>query len=158
VGHLGLKVAQALYQVHALLNWRRPPAFLVIHAWGNYIGNMRCGLLRYNIELIVKQLMQLLPNTTIAWSSILPRLRYRYSKNTKAMEYCWTRINRSLIDHVIKYKDKAIKYPEFNDRYPGLFFDDVHLSFIGNDLILNTIQGTFAPFLHTFHLSVYPLE
>jgi len=158
VGHPGLKVAQVLNLVHALLNWRRPPAFLVIYAGGNDIGNMRCGLLRYNIKLIVKQLMQLLPNTTIVWSSILPRLRYRSSKNTKAMENCRTRINRSLIDYVIKYGGKAIKYPEFNDRYPGLFFDDVHLSFIGNDLFLNTIQGAFDTFLHNFYLSVYPLE
>jgi hypothetical protein len=157
VGHPGLKVVQVINLVHALLNWRRPPALLVIHAGGNYIGNMRCGLLRYNIKLIVKQLMQLLPNTTIVWSSILPRLRYRSSKNTKAMENCRTRINRSLVDYVIKYKGKAIKYPEFNDRYPGLFFY-VHLSFIGNDLILNTIQGAFDTFLHNFHLSVYPLE
>jgi hypothetical protein len=69
------------------------------------------------VAYYVTTLMQLLPNTTIVWSSILPRLRYRSSKNTKIMENCRTKINRSLIDYVIKYGGKAIKYPEFNDRY-----------------------------------------
>ena len=43
----------------------------------------------------------------------------------------------------IKYGGSTIKYPDFKDKYPELFQEEVHLSFIGNDLFINTIQGAF---------------
>ena len=43
----------------------------------------------------------------------------------------------------IKYGDSTIKYPDFKDKYPELFQEEVHLSFIGSGLSFNTIQGSF---------------
>lgn len=43
----------------------------------------------------------------------------------------------------IKYGGSTIKYPDFKDKYPELFQEEVHLSFIGSGLSFNTIQGSF---------------
>ena len=103
--------------------------------------------------------MQLLPNTRVVWSCILPRRGYRYSL-LKISEKCRNRINRFMIEFATQHGGKAIKYPDFQDRYPGLFRkDEVHLSNIGNDLFLNALQGAFDTFLSSncFAL-VYPVD
>ena len=41
---------------------------------------------------------------------------------------------------------RAIKHSDFQDKHPALFSDSTHLSFIGNDILLNSSQGVFETF------------
>jgi hypothetical protein len=49
----------------------------------------------------------------------------------------------------------VIEYPGFDDKLPALFDPDgTHLSFIGNDIFINAIQGALEtffkyPYIHT---------
>ena len=53
---------------------------------------------------------------------------------------------------------RAIKHPDFQDKNPPLFSDNTHLSFIGNDIFLNSFQGAFETFLNYPNVKVYPVE
>lgn len=136
----------------------RPPSYLIIHAGGNDIGSITARDLRNLIKQTMSNLKALFAYSCIVWSNILPRLRWRYSANTQAMENTRTRTNRAVIRHMGQIGCKAIKHPDFNDKYPGLFADSCHLSFIGNDIFLNTFQGALSTFINYPDVKVYPLD
>ena len=74
------------------------------------------------------------------WSSILLRRSWRYSNDDRAMEITQKCINRGIRSYILKYGGYVVKYPDFDDRHPGLFLDDgVHLSFIGNDIFFQPV-------------------
>jgi hypothetical protein len=53
----------------------------------------------------------------------------------------------------------AIAHPDFDDSYSALYDDDgVHLSFIGKDIFINTIQEALFQFLRYPNCNVYPME
>lgn len=158
VGHGGLVSAQVLGVTQALLNWQGPPNFLMLHVGGNDIGCIKSLHLRHQLKYIVQCLRTLMPNTTIIWSSILPRLGWRYSNDTDAMERVRVRVNRALINYMRLTGGKAIRYPDFQDRASGLYSDNCHLSFIGNDIFLNSIQGALETFIHNPNIHIYPTE
>ena len=134
------------------------PLYLVIHAGGNDIGRTPTGSLRKYICAVLTYLKVLLPGTVIVWSCILPRLKWRHSDNTVAMEDARARINRGVIRSVVSEGGRAIKHPDFQDKHPALFSDNTHLSFIGNDIFLNSFQGAFETFLNYPNVKVYPVE
>ena len=80
--------------------------------------------------------------------------------NTVAMEDARARINRGVIRSVVSEGGggRAIKHPDFQDNHPALFSDNTHLSFIGNDIFLNSFQGAFETFLNYPNVKVYPVE
>lgn len=160
VGHSGLQFYQVYGICQALGNSSTNihPAYLIIHAGGNDIGRIRGGLLRYNIKQTIRYLQSLFPSTCIIWSCILPRLQWRHSHNTKAMENIRTRINREIIKFTVENGGRAIKHPDFNDKAPGLFADACHLSFIGNDIFINTLQCALYTFINSLEVKVYPVD
>ena len=160
VGHPGLSFTQVYGICQALKNssMNRFPAYIIVHAGGNDIGSIRARDLRNFIKQTITNLIALFPNSCIVWSSILPRLRWRYSENTEAMENIRTRTNRAIIKHMGQNDGKAIKHPDFNDKHPGLYEDSCHLSFIGNDIFVNTFQGALFTFISYPEVMVYPLD
>jgi hypothetical protein len=52
----------------------------------------KVGFFRNNIKNIIRWILIELPNTTVIWSQILPRLKWRYSTNQTAMHECRYRI------------------------------------------------------------------
>ena len=94
----------------------------------------------------------------MVWSCILPRLKWRYSDNAVAMEDARARINRGVIGSVVSEGGRAIKHPDFQHEHPALFSDNTHLSFIGNDIFLNSFQGALETFLNYPNVKVYPVE
>jgi hypothetical protein len=63
------------------------------------------------------------------------------------MEKTLKRVNRGARSCLLKPLGYVIKQPDFEDKYNGLFAkDDVHLSFIGYDIFINTLQGAFESF------------
>ena len=53
---------------------------------------------------------------------------------------------------------KAIRYSDFHDKSPSLFHDDTHLSIIGNDIFVNTIQSAFDMFICNPNIQVFPFD
>jgi hypothetical protein len=64
------------------------------------------------------------------------------------MERTRKRLNRGLRTYVLQNNSYAIAHPDFDDSYSALCDDDgVHLSFIGQDIFINTIQEALFQFL-----------
>ena len=139
-----------LHQVLAKIlafNWFWAPKFVIIYAGRNDIGLVSCIFLRESIEVTLLYMHILTPNTII-WSCILPRLKWRHSDNTTAIEWVQMWINRKFISSYSKSYCMAILHPDFQDKTPSLFKDDCHLSFIGNDIFLNTLQCALETFIN----------
>ena len=144
--------------IQGLLNLYGFPSALLIHCGGNDIGHTEtpCGLLTNQMKVtLVSMFIEILPGCPIIWSSILPRIKWRLSekhnKNGKNKE----------ANHVISYflntNCYVIKYPDFDDKLPALFDPDgTHLSYIGNDIFINAIQGTLETFFKYPYIHVYP--
>ena len=81
----------------------------------------------------------MLPGCSVIWSSILPRRSWRYSNNDHAKEI--TRIR----SYILKYGGYVVKYPDFDDRHPGLFLD------VG--YICHSLETTFFSTSCNLHLS-----
>lgn len=155
-GVSGLRYSQVLNIANSLSQCLPTPNYLIVHFGGNDLGSENCGLLRKNLKQVLLGLMMLFPNTNIIYSCILPRLNWRYSYNDKTMEKSRVRVNRALIHYAVQHGHKAIKHPDFNDKTNGLFSSDgVHLSPVGNDILLLTLQSALEAF-HTSQISVYP--
>ena len=56
------------------------PQFIILHVAGNDLGCKKVVFLRNEIKNIIRWILIELPNTTIIWSQILPRLKWRYSQ------------------------------------------------------------------------------
>ena len=149
-----LNTIQGMIPVHGY------PSAIIIHCGGNDIGDVPLGLLLYNIkQTFLSLIVEILPGIPIIWSSILPRITWRYSNNSKKMERTRKRVNRLVRSFLLKRNCYVIKYPDFDDKLQSLFANDgVHLSFIGLDMFINTIQGALETFIanpwyHTFPLA-----
>jgi hypothetical protein len=104
-------------------------------------------------------LAKMLPGSMIVYSNILPRRTWRYSNNTDAMERTRKRLNRGLRTYLLQNNSYAIAHYDFDDSYSALYDDDgVHLSFIGKDIFINTIQEALFQFLRYPNCNVYPME
>ena len=160
-GYGSLILDEVIGVTKTLLQIEYAPNYFVLHAAGNDVGRISCLDLCNKLigpEGIIDQLRILMPYTTIVWSCILPRLQWRYSRNTKAMENVRIRVNRELIRFMKITGGKAIRYPDFHDKSPSLFSDGTHLSFIGNDIFVNTIQSAFEMFIRNPTIRVFPFD
>lgn len=152
-----MKWKQVCPQVRTLLKIEEPPSYLLIHCGGNDIGQGDTGVvLRKRIKKDLIYLHNLLPNTTIVWSQILPRLQWRGEVDHLAVERARVRLNSSIATFVLNLEGKYIRYPELKTSYPLLFKDQVHLNVLGNSLFLHRIQQAFQVFLTEPQISVTP--
>ena len=160
IGMSGMKWEDLQSNIRGLLRFYGIPAAILIHCGGNDIGNHNtpCGYLLYQMKVTFASIMiELLPGCPIIWSSILPRLSWRYSNNTSRMERTRKRINRHVRSFLLKRNCYIIKHTDFDDKLPALFADDgVHLSFIGYDIFINTLQGALETFFSYPDVHIYP--
>ena len=92
-GEGGMRWADLMPKIKWLLKNNSPPQFLVIHCSGNDLGFKNLNILRYRIKLSILAIHKMMPSTTIVWSQVLPRLKWRRSVNSKAMNLAAVRIN-----------------------------------------------------------------
>jgi hypothetical protein len=146
--------------IQGLLNLYGFPSAVLVHCGGNDIGHTEppCDLLTYQIKVtFVSLFIEILPDCPIIWSSILPRIKWRLSKNTAKMEKTRKRINRHFRSYFLNKNCYVLKYPDFDDKLPALFDPDgTYLSFIGNDMFINAIQGALETFFKYPYIHVYP--
>ena len=131
---------------------------LVLHCGGNDVGQYSVADLRHYIKSQICYLKKKLPNTKIVWSQILPRGNWRYSDNAKAMNRVRIRLNSAVATEAIRLNGGYIKYPDLVLSSTALWsVDGVHLSDLGNDLFLNTLQSALESMLFT-DSCIYPIS
>ncbi|CAC5421755.1 unnamed protein product [Mytilus coruscus] len=154
LGKSGMRLNDLLNRIKLMLRYEEPPTYLVLHIGGNDLGEIKTGVLRNRLKNYLKNVSELLLNTTLVWSQILPRLTWRYSADTEAMDRSRQRINSSLASYIIRQGGHYIRYPDISPNSTFICQDGVHLTDIGNYIFLNTIQGALEAFLvyssHTF--------
>ena len=72
--------------LHSMVNCFGLPYAVLIHCGGNDIGIEPCGKLLFDMKFMFFVISQMLPGSKIMFSSILPRLSWRYSEDLKAMD------------------------------------------------------------------------
>ncbi|KAK3105093.1 hypothetical protein FSP39_017153 [Pinctada imbricata] len=102
-GKGGMKWDEVLPKVRTLLRIEDPPAYLMIHCCGNDIaGKINSITLRHEIEAGLITLSRMLPNTTLVWSQILPRLKWRDEDDHRAVNKIRRRINSKIATFVMR--------------------------------------------------------
>ena len=117
------------------------PNAILIHCWGNDLGHISIRKLRLVTNKLFKFLRTSFPHSKIIWSCILPRMKWRYSDNSRAMETQRKRLNSCASNLALRYGGAVIRHPDI--KLDPIFFcdDGVHLSKFANSIFLNTIQG-----------------
>lgn len=143
-GYSGLKLLDLVPKLKYLkgLKLQSPPHIIVVHCGANNVGKTRLDRLLTMVHDILFQCKTLFPKTKFVWSSTLPRITWRYSTNTKAMNQTRTRVDRQAIKTMVSLGGAYIKHPQIKISHTQLFHSDgTHLSKLGNDLFLNNLQG-----------------
>ena len=159
VGMSGMHWNSLVPLVHGMVNCFGIPKMMLIHCGGNDIGSVPNGQLLFHLKFAVYIISKMLPGCMIVYSNILPRRKWRHSKNNLKMDHTRKRINRGMRSYLLKNDAYAISYPDFDDCHSALFnVDGVHLSFLGNDIFINTIQEALLQFLKYPSKHVFPFE
>jgi hypothetical protein len=147
--------AQLFPSVLRDLQHRPPPAVLIIHCGSNDLVGTASTSLVFQMKTDLKHLGHLLPTTVFIWSDLLPRLYWHGARSHKGIDSIRKRVNRSGKGLVLGMGGRVINHPDIVEEV-GLFRGDgVHLSDIGNDILLNDLQGALESFIKN-SLSIYP--
>lgn len=136
--------------------------FGILRAIPFHVGRNDIG--RYSTKSIIRHykfamyvVNQMLSTTSLLFSSILPRTSWRYSRNVTAMNNSRIRINRAIREYFNYNNCYVILHPDLEDCHPALFPDGTHLSFLGNDIFINIIQGALEQFILSPLVKLFPL-
>lgn len=95
------------------------------------------------------------PGSNMAFSNILPRKEWRYSNTDRAMDNIRKRLNRGIRSYLLQHY--YIHHDDLDDCHDALYaHDGVHLSFLGQDIFINALQGAIEQFLLTPNKRRYP--
>ena len=152
-----MKVGSLVRKIKYFLTFENPPDFVMIHCGGNDIATSGpVGDLRFQMLEIFDSVQSLLPNSKIVYSQILPRLKWRSTIDNKSLDKARRRINNKIAHHIVSNGGYYIRYPMLRLQSKEIFSDDgVHLSPLGNDIFLFTIQEAFQYFFTT-DIKTYP--
>lgn len=142
--------------IKIMLKYEDPPEFLIVHVGTNDLGNMSLGDLRNKLQRILKLVAEDLPGTRLVWSQMLPRLKWRYSKNNKAMEKGRYRVNNAVAKFILNSGGYYLRYPDIVRNEKLFNPDGVHLSCIGNNIFINTLQAGIEYFLNGYAGRLFP--
>ena len=79
----------------------------------------------------------------------MPKLSWRYSENKNKMEKCRCRINSAIASFIVKNnRGYYIHYPDIKADNQFLVQGGVHLNELGNNILLNIIQGAIETFIY----------
>ena len=131
-------------------------AFL-LRVGGNDLGNYSTKELIKHLKFAIYVVNRMLPTTSFIFSTILPRRSWRYSSNCIAMENARKRVNRAIMIFFQYNCAYVVTHPDLEDCHPSLFKDGVNLSFLGNDIFINIIQGALEQFLLNPYTKLYPV-
>ena len=162
IGSPGMDLLRLQNVLGNMINIRRAsnnsmPGMIVFHCGGNDIGKLACKQLIHIIQSTFSICEIALPETKLVFSNILPRQDWRFSDNNKAMNRMRQRINRSIKGHMVSKGGFYIHHTDLDPFHSGIYKDGIHLSYIGNDIFLNTLQCAIENFINR-RGNVYPLD
>ena len=100
---------------------------------------------------------KLCPGSNIVFSNILSRKEWRYSTNHRAMEDIRKGLNRGIRSCLLQHNGCYIHHEDLDDCHDALYaHDGVHLSFLGQDIFINVLQGGIEHFILAPHKRRYP--
>ena len=95
-GMPGMSSYNAVSIVHSMFNCFGLPYAVLQHWSGNDIGQVPCGKLLYDIKFMLFVIIQMLPGCKLIFSSILPRLSWRFSDDFNATDKTRKLVNRGI--------------------------------------------------------------
>lgn len=146
-GRSGLVWNKCIPLIRHLLTVQESPDLLVIHCGGNDIGQKTTAALLHLIKQDFLKLSVILPQATMVWSQILPRLHWRGEQNHKALERSRKRVNNGIASFILNKGGKYLRYPDIVENDHLLFCDGVHLSATGHEMFLKTLKKGLDQFL-----------
>lgn len=115
-GGLEILVVNAIQKLQVLKQVGPLPSAIFIHCGGNDLGKTSVRKIRLAIITILQYLGWEFPNVHIIWSLILPRLKWRYSENTRAMEEARKCINSFISNKVCEVRGSVVQCPDISDH------------------------------------------
>ena len=129
----------------------RHPSMIFVHVGGNNIANTnQCKIIRL-LKRELYYLREIFPQSTIVWVFILPRLYWSStpgSSDLVKMNKKRLRINRSISNFTLNnVNGKSLYIKSIDTKTTGFFRkDNVHLSDIGNELFIFSIEEAIVGF------------
>lgn len=140
-GRGGLQLSKLRNHIRTMMKFEDPPSHSVVHIGCNDLGNISLCHLHYQLVQFMSWLSNQLSETTLIWSQILSRLKWRYSENTDIMDKYRRRLNSSIGAYMIRHGGCYFRYPDITTTHEFISTDDVHLTKLGSSIFLNIIQG-----------------
>ena len=72
----------------------------------------------FQIKFTIAILSNMLPGTSLAWSSILPGMKWRYFENIRNMEITRKRVSRGVRSYLLKIGRYVIRHPDSMTNTP----------------------------------------
>lgn len=137
-GSRGMKWAHLKHTLQYMALHKPSPKAIVIHLGSNDLGTVKSVDLRHAMKDDIFSLFKTFPNTTLIVSALLPRIVWdRTSIPVDKLEKKRKQLNRFLKRMVEHDNGIFVKHEDITADTVGLYFrDGVHLSDIGNDLLL----------------------
>lgn len=147
--------------LYSKLGANAAPNYLVVHLGSNDLGIVP-GLELFNrIICSFLRCKLLLPDTTIIYSDILPRLYWHSAKSASKIDAMRKDVNRKVKNFLKAEGGLVIRHPTITFAEKHLFrYECTHLNDLGNAVMLNDFQGGLETFLFTPNrgIAVYPDE
>ena len=125
------------------------PRALLIHLGSNDLGHLKSSELYLNIHADLLRLRLLLPDTTLVWSSILPRKHWMGVDDFHAMEIARRKLTRRVANRIRELGGVVVQYPNITATAPDMHcWDGVHLSKKGLSHFVNCIYQAIHPFTY----------
>jgi len=117
------------------------PEISIVHVGGNDIGCRPILDVMREYKKTLDELFTLLPGVKVGGSQILPRTAWRYSTALAAMSKSRRRLNAYFKNIIIK---RGGFYVHHHISQEHLASDGVHLTPIGNDLLINAYASNLS--------------
>ena len=139
------------------LQTRPAPSFLLIHLGSNDLGVVSSSDLYEDIELDILRLHAMYPNIKIIWSEMLMRRYWHNADVGKCLENARKRVNLRVRNLVVSIGGYVIRHPNIRSTNRNLYrYDGCHMSTVGNNIYLNTVQGAIETFMKEGGPHVFP--
>ncbi|XP_075715662.1 uncharacterized protein LOC142750546 [Rhinoderma darwinii] len=136
-GVRGLRWVQLLPEVVAVTRHTYGPVVLIIHAGGNYIGQVKMAELLSFIRTDLARFQDLFARCVVVWSEIVARTVWRGARNMAALERVRKLINVRVSRFIRSIGGIGLRHQSLEgDNADLLAPDGVHLNDIGLDIFL----------------------
>lgn len=85
-----------------------------------------------------------MPDTQLTWSKVLPRIACPFSPDINVMERTHRRLHSTTGAYLFTDSGGCIRYPHIMQSEQLLVSDVVHLTDLGNEVVLNKLQSALV--------------